>query len=135
MKLTHHFALHEFACKDGTPYPREWIEEWLRPLCCVLERLRTHFGSRPITIVSGYRTPEYNRKVGGAKNSQHLYGRAADIAVSGPTADQVHDSVLQLYRDGKLPSIGGLGSYPNFTHIDIRPTKRLVRWSGTRDVA
>ena len=47
-------------------------------LLIVLERLRRGLG-RPLTIVSGFRCPEYNARVGGIKTSQHLYGRAADV--------------------------------------------------------
>ena len=44
----------------------------------VLDRLRSEWG-RPIIITSGYRCKELNVAVGGARNSQHLKGQAADI--------------------------------------------------------
>lgn len=67
-----HFRFREFASKgDG------WIELH-RALAHGLERYRATLGG-PVTIVSGYRDPAYNRRVGGASNSQHLYGNAADV--------------------------------------------------------
>ena len=44
----------------------------------VLEPLRTAY-RKPIYVNSGYRCEELNRLVGGAKNSQHMTGKAADI--------------------------------------------------------
>ena len=46
----------------------------------VLQPLRDTMG-KAITINSGFRSAELNRKVGGQKNSQHLKGEAADIAI------------------------------------------------------
>lgn len=45
---------------------------------CILDPLRDFCGY-PILINSGYRHPELNRLLGGAKNSQHMTGEAADI--------------------------------------------------------
>lgn len=58
MQVTEHFNLAEFHCKDGTPYPSEWIEKRLKPLCEALEKIRdkTH---APLQIVSAYRTPAH----------------------------------------------------------------------------
>lgn len=130
--ITPHFSIDEFDCYDGTPYPREWIAMRLRPLCIALEVVRDHAG-RPITITprGGYRTETLNRKIGGAKLSQHVEGRASDFIIAGMTAAQVHDLVLDLYRSGALV-IGGLGAYTGFTHVDVRPSVRLVRWGGSR---
>lgn len=44
-----------------------------------LDKVREMWG-KPIGVNSGYRSPELNRAVGGAKNSQHLRGEAADIS-------------------------------------------------------
>ena len=51
------------------------VQNLLQPL---RDKLR-----RPIIVTSGYRCPELNRLVGGAKNSQHVLGQAVDIQVSG----------------------------------------------------
>ena len=144
MKITPHFALHEFSCRDGTTYPREWIVERLLPLCEVLEVLRaelgTLFGDVRIAIDSGYRTRAYNAGLPGAATlSQHCEGRAADIRglvlrreILQPLAPSlVHDTVLRLHQAGKL-RLGGLGKYATFTHCDTRPAATLVRWGGKR---
>jgi zinc D-Ala-D-Ala carboxypeptidase len=48
----------------------------------VLQPIRDHFG-RPVTVNSGYRSPEVNTQVGGSRTSDHCFGRAADIEISG----------------------------------------------------
>jgi len=70
--LTAHFSVSEFICRDGSrkdPPCR---------LLGVLEAIRAIAG-RPLPIVSGYRSPLWNAKVGGAPESFHLRGEAADI--------------------------------------------------------
>lgn len=136
MKITTNFDSNEFAQKSrgaipAKEYPQEWITDRLTPLCQQLEIIRTALGSRPITVISGYRSPAYNASIGGAKQSQHMEGRAADITVAGLSAAEVHAKILDLYNTKQL-KIGGLGEYPGFVHVDIRPTPRLVRWSGSR---
>ena len=54
----------------------------LKRLCVWLEVLRNKVG-HPIVINSGYRSPQLNRKVGGAPTSNHLTGCAVDIRTSG----------------------------------------------------
>ena len=137
MKITSHFLLSEFACRDGTPYPAEWIDDRLTPLCDLLEVVRAWFGRR-VRIVSGYRTLAYNRRIGGALASQHPEGRAADFTVAGAAPFTVHAAVLELHRSGSLLErgvhLGGLGAYPGFTHVDVRQGNRLARWGGSRSV-
>ena len=48
----------------------------------VLDPIREDWGS-PIMVSSGYRCPELNKAVGGAKNSGHQYGYCADLQVKG----------------------------------------------------
>ena len=115
------------------PYPKHWINERLEELLVILKCLRAELGGRPIKITSGYRPEDYNRKIGGSRRSQHVQGRAVDIVVSGVSAKRVHDTLLQMHQEGRI-LLGGLGSYPTFTHLDIRPNRvhRLARWGGTR---
>lgn len=131
MWLSEHFTVEEFGCRDGTPYPVRWIDARLRPLAGLLEKIRAEFAA-PIEIVSGYRTPAYNRKIGGARRSQHVNGRAADIRAPHVRTRDLHAIVLALYKTGEMPGLGGLGSYPEFTHIDMRRTTWLKRWQGSR---
>jgi hypothetical protein len=88
-RISHNFTLEELyasntAAKkgiDNTPGEQEVIN--LTYLVArVLQPLRTDLGI-PITISSGYRSPQLNNAVSGAKNSQHLTGQAADIAING----------------------------------------------------
>jgi uncharacterized protein YcbK (DUF882 family) len=88
----------------------------------ILEVLRSHF-DRPITINSGCRCSFHNADVGGGSNSQHLYGRAADIVVDGIDPSLVYELADNM-------GIGGAGEYSTsgFTHVDSR-TNGPARWS------
>lgn len=88
MNLSPNFTLAEM-CKSQTALNRgfdnmakgEMVEN-LKALCeNVLQPIRDALG--PVTVVSGYRAANVNRAVGGAFNSQHLVGEAADIEVPG----------------------------------------------------
>ena len=82
---------------------------------------------RPLRINSGYRTPEYNRKVGGAKNSQHVAKKAMDIR--WPDGDfSTRIAFIQLACD---VGFTGIGVYNNFMHVDTGP-KRCWGPSGGR---
>jgi uncharacterized protein YcbK (DUF882 family) len=114
-KLSANFDRSEFACKCLCDYDTVDVE-----LLEILEAIRQHFAAA-ITINSAARCPNKNRAVGGAKNSQHLYGRAADIVVDGIGPDEVH-----AYIDKTWPNELGLGRYATFTHVDSRGYK--ARW-------
>lgn len=117
-QISKHFKVKEFAQKDfrcdKVIVDTELID--------VLEDIRAHF-NKPVIVTSGYRTPEYNAKIGGVKNSQHTKGTAADIKVSDTPARRV-----QKYLKDKYPNKYGIGSYLTFTHIDVRAKK--ARWRG-----
>ena len=70
---------------------------------------------RPITIYSGFRSLEYNRKVGGSSRSQHLIGRALDVACRG--VDFESDEVKRLLLECGFT---GIGTGQNITHVDTR---------------
>lgn len=116
-KVSANFKVKEFACNDGSD------PIFISPsLVEVLQAIRNHFG-KPLYINSAYRTPTYNKKVGGATYSQHLYGKAADIRISGVTPKKIAE-----YAETLLPNTGGIGIYANFVHIDVREVKS--RWNG-----
>lgn len=123
-RLSANFTVREFACKDGSD-PVFVDSELVR----VLQNIRDHFG-KPVIITSAYRTAAHNKKVGGAKYSQHCYGRAADIRVAGVPVE-----TLAAYAEKLLPDTGGIGRYPvrsgrptGWVHVDVRPNKS--RWTG-----
>jgi len=127
MQLTENFKSTEFKCKDGTEVPPEYMDN-VQELADNLQVLRDAIG-KPVYIMSGYRTVEYNERCGGAPKTQHLYAKAADIQISGMAPNDVQDEVLRLINEGKMKQ-GGVGIYPTFVHYDIRGTK--ARW-GTRN--
>lgn len=91
----------------------------LKPsLVRMLKGVEQHFGKKMI-ITSGYRDPERNRAVRGARNSMHMYCAAADVQLPG-----VDKHRLAAYVRA-LPGRGGVGTYchTNSIHIDIGPER------------
>lgn len=125
MKLTSNFSFSEFACRSGKDFSSEAISN-IMVLAEQLEVIRSEAGDRSIKINSGYRSPKHNAKIGGAKNSQHLRGMAADIVISGMKPSETADLIERLIEEGKILE-GGVGRYARFTHYDIRGKK--ARWS------
>ena len=125
MKLTENFSKEEFDCHDGSEMPKEVLEN-VKELAKNMQVLRDELGVS-IHLTNGYRSPVHNRKVGGATNSQHLYGKACDMKVKGMTPKQVVLVIERLIKDGKMMQ-GGIGVYNTFTHYDIRGTR--ARWKG-----
>ena len=117
------FKVREFRCRDGSD--AIMIDQ---TLVVLLQAIREHF-NKPITITSGYRTAAQNAAVGGAKSSQHLLGKAADIQVADTTVEAV-----AAYAESLMPDWGGVGRYPvkagrtkGWVHVDTRPNKS--RWT------
>jgi hypothetical protein len=125
MQLTKNFKLEEFACHDGTPVPAEYLPN-VQELANNLQVLRDDLG-KPIVVISGYRTPDYNDSHGGKLHSQHKLAKAGDIQIKGMTPKQLHDRIEALIASGKMKQ-GGLGLYPAFVHYDVRGT--AARWIG-----
>ena len=116
-QLTVNFKVKEFACKDGSD-----VVLVSPKLLTILQTVRIHFG-KPVIINSGYRTPSYNKKIGGANYSQHMYGTACDIRING-----VSPKDLASYIETLLVNTGGIGIYSTFVHVDVRTKK--ARWKG-----
>ena len=74
---------------------------------------------RPLTITSGYRPPEYNRSVGGANQSRHMHGDAADIDMRGMTAAQRKQLVQELRANGAM-RFGAYANSPHMLHVDMK---------------
>lgn len=144
--ISPHFRLKQFVCKQSGGYPKYVVlnEALVRRLEELLALANTS-GYRASTfhVMSGYRTPSYNRAIGNVANSRHTRGAAADIFIdedhNGRMDDLNGDGVSNegdadvLYRlfDGPQ-QVGGLGKYRAtqahgpFVHVDIRD--RRARW-------
>jgi len=94
MKLTENFSLHEFRCRDGSDVPEEYMDN-VRELAENLQVLRSHI-QKPITVISGYRSPEYNKKIDGARRSQHMVAKAGDLIVKDMSPDELKDEIVHL---------------------------------------
>ena len=123
-RLAPDFKVRELRCRDGTD--TVMVDE---ALVLLLQCIREHFG-KAVVITSGYRTAAHNAAVGGAKSSQHLLGRAADIWVQGVSVEDV-----AAYAERLMPDWGGVGRYPvkagratGWVHVDTRADK--ARWRG-----
>jgi hypothetical protein len=105
MKLSHNFSLEEFTFSntairkgiDNTPDEKHIAN--LQALCVhILQPLRDKLG-KEIRINSGYRCKELNRVIGGAKNSQHIEGKAADIQVIGVETDELFNFIRRNFAE------------------------------------
>ena len=148
-----HFRLKQFLCKQPAGSRRYVVlnERLLVALEYVLERVNAA-GYRVTTlhIMSGYRTPAYNRSLGNVRYSQHQWGAAADIFIDengDGVMDDLNGDGRSDFRDAEVlyrlidsaaartegqGLIGGIGKYPStaahgpFVHVDVRDGK--ARW-------
>ncbi|HEV8510868.1 MAG TPA: D-Ala-D-Ala carboxypeptidase family metallohydrolase [Gemmatimonadales bacterium] len=141
-----HFRLKQFLCKQGGAYPKYVVlnEALLQRLEQLLELANASgYSASTFYVMSGYRTPAYNRALGNVLYSRHTWGSAADIFIDenhdgrmddlngDGTSDERDAEVLYRLFDGPQ-SRGGLGKYHAtrshgpFVHVDIRD--RRARW-------
>lgn len=114
-QISANFKVSEFRCKDESDkvlIDVDFVKDKLQPI-------RDHFGAA-VTINSGYRTEEYNSKVGGAKSSYHMKGQAFDIVVAGHTP-------LEVAQYAQSLGINGIIQYNTFVHVDSRETRYWAR--------
>jgi hypothetical protein len=153
-KISPHFRLKQFLTKQKSGYPKylvldERLLVLLEGIGATLEPLG--YNADDIFIMSGYRTPFYNKAIGDTEFSMHEWGRAADIFL-----DKNHDGIMDDFNKDKVIDrqdavalanvlegmaktaewssfIGGIGIYGAtpahgpFVHVDTRPWK--ARWS------
>lgn len=153
-KVAPNFTLGQFVSKQASGYPRYVVlrSSLLLKLENILASLNN--AGHPVNglvIMSGYRTPFYNRSIGNVQYSRHVYGGAADVYVDDAPQDGRMDDmngdgrvdrsdarwfanfVDDMSRKGLFgPRIGGLGVYGStsahgpFIHVDVRGTR--ARW-------
>ena len=148
------FTLGEFVAKQSSGYPKYLVlrSSLLLKLENILSSLnRAGHATDDFVIMSGYRTPYYNRAIGNVPYSRHVYGGAADFYIDQAPRDGKMDD---LNGDGRVdradarwlaefidamsrrgafgPRIGGIGIYGStsahgpFVHVDVRGTR--ARW-------
>lgn len=123
--ITDHFLLQEFVCKCGTCQLQKL--DLLLPL--MLEDLRKYIGGRGIKINSGYRCAMWNKSQGGASDSKHLHGQAADIYVTGMDG-------ITLAKAAYHVGFRRIGVSDAFIHVDVADSEEFKCWTyGSLDAA
>lgn len=121
MKISEHFTLDELTGSDyatrhgldNSPSPA--ILQNLGILAQGLEHVRALLGNKPVIVTSGYRSPKVNAGVGGAKNSAHMSGLAADIKVPDYGTPLQVCRLLESYAN--ILGFDQLIQEGNWTHI------------------
>ncbi len=152
--ISPHFKLNQFFCKQECNSPKYLVlkERLLLKLELILEKVNGKgYHCNTFHIMSGYRTPHYNKAIGNVKYSRHCWGDAADIFIDENPKDGMMDD---LNNDGKINHkdavilydiidemygqhwyeilVGGLGRYKKtthhgpFVHVDVRGFR--ARW-------
>lgn len=124
---TAHFDFSEFTDRvsgtfDGGKVSAATAKENVRRAMYKLEALRKKLGNVPITVNSGFRSIAHNADVGGASDSMHLYGTAADLDVPGVSNQTV-------YRKAETCGFSGLETYTaDHQHVDSRADLGRAWW-------
>ena len=152
-RLTPHFTLGQFLCKQEGTFPKYVALD--ESLLVLLENLlaavrEAGYAVETFGVISGYRTPDYNRRIGNVPNSRHVYGDAMDLFVDADGDGRMDDlngdgshnraDVDRLYeiveKVKSMPDndqlVGGVGRYyqashhGGFIHVDARGYR--ARW-------
>lgn len=154
VQLSPNFTIGQFLSKQQQGFPKyvHLRSGLLLKLEKILHSLNSEgYATEGLTIMSGYRTPFYNKAIGNVQYSRHVWGGAADFYIDQSPKDGVMDDLNgdgQVNRDDAVwlanyisdmskqgafgPRIGGLGIYGSnaahgpFVHVDVRGT--LARW-------
>lgn len=131
-QISTHFKLGEFTLMRRLKEHSEVDFNILRNIidtAIVMDKIRDHFGS-PIMVTSGYRNPWYNKLIGGASNSSHLYGMGCDFVVlSGKgiiNCDLVREQLKPLMSIYEFSMEDLPGS--NWVHIQTRKVRDDFRF-------
>lgn len=153
IKISPHFSLKEFVSKQRSKHPKYLFLQ--NKLLLKLEKIRKemileNIPVKNMVVMSGYRTPYYNKAIGNVKLSRHVFGDAADIFIDNDGDYRMDDinndgkhsigdaqamaSIVESLakRESFKGLLGGLGVYgPKshrgaFIHVDTRGFK--ARW-------
>ncbi len=153
IRLSRHFTLGQFLCKQSSDYPKYVVVQ--ESILLLLERLLSEVNDSGFKVdtfgfISAYRTPWYNKRIGNVPLSRHIYGDAMDIFVDAD-GDGLMDDLngdgrrnmddIRLFYDiveavkarpENARLVGGVGKYKKtsrhggFVHVDTRGYK--ARW-------
>ena len=101
--------------RNSLPPENKW--EAIVPTLWIADLARRQLEFR-LTITSAYRSPDYNKAVGGAVRSQHLANTALDLIPSKGRVEQLYDQLIAMRKGGAFK--GGVGIYDSFVHVDTR---------------
>lgn len=132
MKMSDHFDLEEFTVSqtairnniDNMPTAEALF--YIQQLCTKILEPLVHAGLK-FSINSGYRSPELNKKIGGAKNSQHCTGQAADLHPIGMTVEELYQNIARL----NVPFDQLIQEYNSWVHVSysVKPRSQKLRAS------
>jgi hypothetical protein len=127
-KITEHITYGELTLnQEARRFTKQYQCDTAKEICQYLEKVRTHFGNKPLIITSGSRPEPINAQVGGAKNSEHTYNApskgAVDFYIEG-----VDIYTVQNWCDKNWPYSVGYGAPKGFVHLGMREGKPKVRW-------
>lgn len=126
--ITPHITYGEFALyEEERRFRYNYQCKTAYDICLFLERCRDYFGGNPLVITSGYRPPEVNAKVGGARLSEHLYD-APDTGAVDFYIKNISVYEVEYWCDQTYPYSIGYGAKRGFVHLGMRPGKPRVRW-------
>jgi uncharacterized protein YcbK (DUF882 family) len=101
------------------PPAKDWKN--IKDAALAADEARHRLGS-PISILSAYRSPAYNRAIKGAARSLHVQFRALDLKPIRASVADLHKILVQLRKEG-FKGAQGIGRYSTFCHIDNGPTR------------
>ena len=130
MQLSAHFSIEEMTVTevrgvDNSPPPEAAAH--LVVVALALEQIRELLGNRPIHVTSGFRCTEVNTRVGGAPDSAHLYGYAADFicpAFGSPLKICAAIANATTITFDQLINEGAKGKSLGWVHISVDPRMR-----------
>jgi zinc D-Ala-D-Ala carboxypeptidase len=124
---TLHFNWSEFTDRttgtfNGGKLSAAAVKENVRRAMYKLEAVRVKLGNVAITVNSGFRNIAHNAEIGGASDSMHLYGTAADLNVPGVAN-------ITVYRRAETSGFSGLETYTaDHQHVDSRADLGRAWW-------